>query len=638
MDCPRPLLALQHSQLSQRPTMHPSLRLAQLNLNMLPRGLQNRGKAAANKSLQDWEAVAAHCLALQKLSRFYIPFVHANLDPLDIPKKPLTMEDDLLPDAVLRAVLALQVLTRMCDAMVIDNIAKAELWARVWPWVKFLENIAVYHPQAVPAKHPIFTVLIGPLQFVPAADGNESIAALCNTPGVLAFCGRVWDRMKTLSVHEAGGPAAFVMLHIIISSHLRTPTPAILDELSSDLANGSRDLMSLIVGGLEFPQHCDCHVMPVPPHLSSLLALTSLAAGSDHAEALLEAGALRAIIGLLGKLNDLNYANVMEDTLKVLILLLDPKFVDRCLPRALDGVMSILAAILTNHAVDSIPRELFLHLLYDIIPAALIHRDVASQCASLSGNWAGSGEMRADNEIRAAWDSVLLLFQQTATSFAFYRSPAWVHRQMCHNPDCKNIQPLAEFKRCAGCGFAVYCDRACQKAGWKRGHRGLCKTTALPIDQLDTRQSRFIRYIVFSDYQRNKFGILLSQLEFMYERGPKTRFVTVFDYRTRTADAPLTVAVIPLSTPELDGCRFRAYDWGEQLRTGCHVVLCPGYANRMEVHLWSTSNELADGLLELLALLPQGIEFPSETELEAAFPEIHRRLVELSEWDVDEVY
>jgi hypothetical protein len=50
----------------------------------------------------------------------------------------------------------------------------------------------------------------------------------------------------------------------------------------------------------------------------------------------------------------------------------------------------------------------------------------------------------------------------------------------CNNPACGNLvgpleRELPGMKRCAGCGLAWYCGKACQKAHWHGGHKGACE-------------------------------------------------------------------------------------------------------------------------------------------------------------------
>ncbi|KLO08755.1 hypothetical protein SCHPADRAFT_931587 [Schizopora paradoxa] len=46
---------------------------------------------------------------------------------------------------------------------------------------------------------------------------------------------------------------------------------------------------------------------------------------------------------------------------------------------------------------------------------------------------------------------------------------------VCANCDCRGLGDRKDYKKCAGCLFAVYCSRSCQKADWN-SHRHGCRT------------------------------------------------------------------------------------------------------------------------------------------------------------------
>ena len=48
--------------------------------------------------------------------------------------------------------------------------------------------------------------------------------------------------------------------------------------------------------------------------------------------------------------------------------------------------------------------------------------------------------------------------------------------RFCCNPVCGKLHLLRELKACTGCREMpmLYCDRTCQKAHWKSGHRDVC--------------------------------------------------------------------------------------------------------------------------------------------------------------------
>ncbi|KZV74559.1 hypothetical protein PENSPDRAFT_195909 [Peniophora sp. CONT] len=54
--------------------------------------------------------------------------------------------------------------------------------------------------------------------------------------------------------------------------------------------------------------------------------------------------------------------------------------------------------------------------------------------------------------------------------------------RMCHNESCPRGRILHDrlLLVCRGCGQARYCDRVCQKQGWKEGHRESCRRLPAP--------------------------------------------------------------------------------------------------------------------------------------------------------------
>ncbi|KAJ7067491.1 hypothetical protein C8F01DRAFT_1121457 [Mycena amicta] len=620
--------------------MHPSLRTNELN-QLLP-SLRKCAKAAANKSLEDLEQVVSHCLALSKASRYYLPIVYANLDPADIPDPTPAEAGSTPPPSVRRALRAFDLLTCILDA---PPGAYKDLWPRIWAWLQFVELQAVWRATFWQSFEVAAVVLLSP--FASIVNNDAAMAPVHSTPGVLAFLGRIWIGLRGITTADAN--RAVLFLHDILGTYRWTS--ALLDELSEDLPRGANDLTTLIVEGLSFDPNCtSCGLLR--RSLLLLCAWTHAALTSNNLAALFSAGILKAVIGVLRPLNDLDLVECLQVALRLLVLHLFMRDRYEYLPQALRvGLLPALAAILQNRAVDAIPAELFIHFLNDIIPGGTMYRRVARTARDgLSEfpqvDWT---RFRDDKAIRAAWSSAEALFTQSAGAVQLYESPEFVKREMCDNRKCQVIKSISELKRCAGCCVTFYCDKKCQRAEWAAGHGIYCKhVSAESIRVLHTGEYRFLRYLVHSDYLRHKLDVLLKQLCFLYEHGATTLFVTVFDYHARTSAVPVTIGVIPLASPELDDSEFRTLHLSSaKLRFGCHRVILdaggvsvnPERVVRHEFLLRSAGPELHDGLMRLLELLPERAALPAEkTDMEKEFPAVYRGLVELSEMDLQEVY
>ncbi|KAJ7067471.1 hypothetical protein C8F01DRAFT_668148 [Mycena amicta] len=618
--------------------MHPSLRTNELN-QLLP-SLRKRAKAAADKSLEDLEQVASHCSTLSKASRYYLPIVYANLDPADIPDPTPAEVDSTPPPSVRRALRAFELLSYIVDA---PPVAFKELWPRIWAWLQLVDLLADSHATFWQPFECSAVVFLAP--FGNFVDHCVAMAPIHSTPGVLAFFGRLWLRLRGITGDDAH--QAIIVLHDVLRTF--NWTSALLEELAQDLPGGANDLMALIVEGLSFNPNCSS-CGRLLPSLSSLLALTHAAMDSDHVETLFSRGIVKVLTGLLRPLNDLDAVEVLDIALHLLAAQLFMTDRYEYLPQALRaGLLPALAEILQNRAADTIPAEVFTRFLNDVLSGGTMYRRVARAARDeLSDfppvDWT---RFRDDKAIRAAWSSDKALLTQSAVAVKFYESPEFVRRQMCQNSHCKAIKPISELKRCVGCCIAFYCDKRCQRAGWAAGHGKYCKTAG-PELFVRTGESRFLRYLVHADYLRHKLEILLKQMCFLHENGTTTPFITVFDYRARTSAVPVAITVIPLASPKLDDSKFRILDWScAKLRTGCHLVILDGggvfldpeRALRYEFLLRSAGTQLRDGLMRLLELLPERVALPAaKVDVEKEFPEVYRGLVDLSEMDLQEVY
>ncbi|KAF7312750.1 hypothetical protein MIND_00290100 [Mycena indigotica] len=607
--------------------MHPCFRVSQLT-----RGLHKSAAAAANKSLADLEHVATHCATFTTVSRFYLPIIYANLDPNDIPGRPYPTNHnhnaESPPEPILRALHAIRILPNVVAA---PEAAKLELWPRLWPWLQLIERQSTAgRIQLAPTVAEAAIILLRPVAY---------LRPPCQ-PAILTFYGRIWYNLGREVREETRG--ATVLLHRLLSSSTPTP-PDIVNALASDLPNKAHDLTALIVHDFSFQPTSDTFDIT-----NSLFRVVILCMNSSHSETLFEAGVIKALTKLVRSLNTVNATTMIISALDLLIIVIGKEYMYPHLCEAVaSGLLSALVAILKNRAVDGIPRATLLHLLRDLLPNALVYRSIARWSSTHSFPTVDLSEIRKDRDIRDAWISLEGLFAEAGESFRVYRS-CDPQRQMCENPQCKSIKPLTELKRCAGCGISLFCDKACQRAAWKGRHRQICKAvvanpmTTGPGLSWCLRESKYHRHLVFTDYLLHKFDILLDQLRLIHRHGPRVRFVTVFDYLHRTAEAPVTISVLLLSAPELAGSRYHRLDWGDRLQTGYHrIVFDGGSASRVvlkEVPLMSSGTELTDGLLALSELIPEGVRLPNKSELETEFPNVYRGLAQLCELELDEVY
>ncbi|KAF7321226.1 hypothetical protein HMN09_00211600 [Mycena chlorophos] len=548
--------------------MHPAFHLK--HLKHFSRELLPVAQAAANKSATHLERLHMRARVLSRTPTFYLPIVYANLDPSDIPG-----EGPAAADAATRAYRTFDLLLGIYDA---PRDALKELWPRVWVWLQALE----YHPATFTAdreEDPFVSVLLllGPIRImlISSKPANQAVtAAVLATPGVPAFVARRWALLRG-ELHKEPARIKLLLLHDLLLMFDALPGPTFEDQLPSmaaGLDGGKREFMYMLLEGIELsvsgPDNCSslaATLSTLIPLLEGALIAPFLRSGTSPFSDLLTMGLIRRLTKLLPSLNnakskdfDPNRITMVVGVLARLISM-RPKY--QGLDEAINaGLLLSLGRILQNRDADSVSAEVLSAFLHEIIPGATVYRDIAFAIIRRYPTIADirSTSFRKDLRLRAAWDSLRGVIAHTAVAMTlYYENP---EERICHNERCNKIQPGRDLRRCSGCEDGVYCDKECQRAAWRSGHRDVCTRGLLPrtsAERLSQAEARFVRHFVLQDYNRYKFVVLYTQLRFIHEHGANTAFVTVFTYQARTARQPLIIDVLPLSDSEFSASSFR---------------------------------------------------------------------------------
>ncbi|KAJ7486271.1 hypothetical protein B0H11DRAFT_2015499 [Mycena galericulata] len=627
--------------------VHPALRREALA--RLPVSLRRMGNAAMDGSLigdKDLEGFAQLCRFTPDDQRhLMLPAFYASLNPAGIPSpdvldRMLVTTDSVAISAIIRASMALGELARL---PMTPRAAFPDLWARVWPWIKFLHT---YHDSltCIPEDNELYFNFLDLFTHFNSEGGK---AVIGTTPGVREITGHAW----TVLEDEREG---IIKLCFYLRHDEGLVNASALAEIAEG-AGGITNLASLTVKLLKCALVDGTDAVPLD---SDDFFVASIAvrfmyevnmyggAEGPFGKALLSHGLAEILPSAMCRMNTVRTAHLTGPaTLQLGLSVLHrwistvPGFIyfsDAI--RA--GLLHLLVSAAMNDGDNSSDHlEFFLDVLpaYTVYHSVLVHLQKALRDVEvLAAQPAFTG-----SRYHPKWRAFVDLARSRLDFLAFFESPDYYSEKACDNLECDRIRLKDDFRRCSSCQDLYYCSKECQISDWKTGHRKTCKKfetlRQFSWERLTTRDRGFMRALLHNDYLALRRDILISQVDFLIVN-PHTPFYTTFNYTAGWVT--MTVSGVP------DDGRGEEYHepewvarWEDQVRRASRS------GGRMEIHTMSILVGNRQHLL-IVPLRSNNLEvYDGVTRLAEMFVEEERRqpggastLVETGVDDLMEIY
>ncbi|KAJ7142291.1 hypothetical protein C8R44DRAFT_846395 [Mycena epipterygia] len=565
--------------------LHPSLRFDALET--LPLAYRRMAKSAARGSLPDLRRLVN--LGGQ-VTQSLLPVWYANLDAAGIPTVS-ELDASTMPSSIERAVVALDgVHSAVTATAPYPEDAAPDLFARVWPWLKFLH---VYR-ECVPGLARLSSIKLartylafsGILAFL--HEHSPTGRLMDRQAGVRAVCTRTWmlvlDVPKDMQDVFTQNPR-FMML-------LNAADPNSFREIVEEAGGRLGDVAALVVKHLTL-------AVPRSTSLSDFLffstALTFLEDTEDiwgpFNTALLSNGIIGAFVKATCTLGGL-FGEHIQSLRGACLLLLNRRlttypgytWTGQALEAGLLRAIILCATLPANEraSVEDQVQGLLERVMHSMAYYSIMSRIVQSfrDIEELEKTPAFLKSF-----IYPGWKKLKQLFTERLAllgDFDLRKLPSF---KACDNLKCDTAIGLkSQFRRCGSCQSMYYCSAECQTADWTSGgHRATChhlRSIRLREPPLSTRERSFFRALLHHDYEAAKPGILRQQV-LAWTKNPAATLYTSFDYSA----GAVVVRVSPIPGSGDNG-NAEARDW---------AVLWKDYRERaarsggkMELHLLVT--------------------------------------------------
>ncbi|KAF7361047.1 MYND-type domain-containing protein [Mycena sanguinolenta] len=507
--------------------MHRSLALERLH--ELPFSLRRRALAAASG---DAEELGLLNMSPANVARL-LPLYYAGLEAADIP--PLLAQLDLSSTGS-----GFQAFTRKLSHVVmclqgillfdthrpsgLSAPLSADLWARVWPWMLFLDTYRDNLPRLnITDVNPLSLIMV-------LGQHGEVSRSMRMTPGFFVVVFRAW---KMILGQKTQLPGEFEILCACMHN-LRLPGP-ITDDQFEEAIEGS--------GGstLSFARLCVDHVKcvvksVVPGGVDSIwcvIACLHKRCEKDDSfrVTLVNQGILPALASAACRFSSPPFTTQnnllhMPRIIQYFITVSGHSMLTEALHRGL------LRAVLTWGRMRD-PQILEpLNLILNAFSRSSVYLSVLLQFQKSIKDLEPSIDSHTFRGFPVSddWETLWSILQTRWALMDIYLEREKL--SACGNIECCLIASKSVFKRCSHC-LAKYCSKECQIYDWQHGaHRQHCSLKFVdPQIVAGTRSRQFLKALLHDDYLRLKHTILNNQLAYL-RANPGTSLYVQFDYRT----------------------------------------------------------------------------------------------------------
>ncbi|KAJ7438781.1 hypothetical protein B0H11DRAFT_1934934 [Mycena galericulata] len=361
----------------------------------------------------------------------------------------------------------------------------AELWPRVWVWMKFLADYrsCISFLKDSTQIYRVFSFLINYF-----AESASDLIGM--TPGVSSLLTAAWKVL--IDVRGTAQEAAYWDVYLLVC-RLHTPAQRNLAKMVEGAGGTLHDLASLLCLPSSFadatlPGVHDTYIEALAlPHLLDTLEVPP---GYPHIRQALKAG-LRHLILHRGQKSG-------------------------AFPR--------------NHTHV---RE----LLTVILPKSTIHYAILSQLrrSLLDVQDIEDSPSFSESDVFAEWTSFKDLARQRLDIMDRYDSGSYISWEACHNENiqCAVVKERGVLRRCSCCRATFYCSPECQSADWREGcHTDMCRVLkSLGVATGREKRDRSFLNVLIHEYRRAR-GVILMKQTLMMRPELFTPTLVIFDYNT----------------------------------------------------------------------------------------------------------
>ncbi|KAJ7670064.1 hypothetical protein DFH06DRAFT_1179916, partial [Mycena polygramma] len=567
---------------------------------------------------------------ISDIPRAYLPSIlpvfYANLDPAEITPILAHVERHTISTRTSCVFLVM-------PFKAVPSAAFPDIWARVWPWIEFLDEYRNHVPgvELLPETER-YSLYMALLDFL---GGNSLENRLTDTTvGSYVVAGRAWRCL----IHAEEDRGFAHVCHFLAAGLLRSDKwdSRPFEELVMGAGGTWRDLAWLVVTHIErvIPRVIADHTVH---HLGAILHLAGNIREGEwnpaFQSALLAEGIVTALTtASLGLSSSPLAAVEMEIGFKGIALGLTTHLISY--PRRRWITESLRAGLLPTVFSTAAARHeenvgLWLReLLEEILPAATVYHSVLSQLR-LSLADVGDRDATAffdDPAMLDHWTDFVELVDERLQVVDLYTLGSLPVTRVCDNIECdREASEMRQFKRCSGCSTSYYCSQRCRAVDWRcGGHRQRCGHLALRRNRdssMSAKDRSFMRALLHHDYAENREQVALDHLLHMRDN-PGEIPCTMFDYTDGYCDISI------LSYTELDlefsADAARAEAWGGRMQLHLMKVVEGEDSSRTwSIPLRSADAELVRGLRAIAENLPPDT---TEEDLEQYRPRIQALL------------
>ncbi|KAJ7055554.1 Alpha/beta hydrolase family-domain-containing protein [Mycena amicta] len=475
-----------------------------------------------------------------------LPVYYAGLSEASIPDLLARMD---LPDAEVDlefftrklspVVLCLQGIVHLDSLKDLPSGPSPDLWARVWPWIQFLDTHRVNLPRLAVLSE------INPMLLVLALGKDTATAVLIRaTPGLRIFICRVWadsfDQAQLVPTPLAG--AFEIICAYMYNISITIAAEHEFEEAIQGSGGSKTSLARLCVRHIEM-----CLLKSKSNTISawSIRNVFSFAQARCEVDAsfrqiLIDEGIVPTLTAVACRLSAPPFTtddNVFNGSWAIRYYLRTP-FGHSIVTAALRaGLLHAMLAwgrlsLSKPQCLDQVD-----HILI-ILSQSLVYLSVLLQLKV--SNTELETPLDADTfqrlPVSEKWEAFWSLLQERWAFMTEYleRDKASV-KSACMA--CCAIKGKSELQRCSGCRSFQYCSRACQKHDWRQGgHREACSLRPASASDdivVSRRDTSFLRALLHEDYLRMRARLLHDELVYL-RSNPSARgyLYYKFDYCT----------------------------------------------------------------------------------------------------------